>query len=176
MKSEKHRCGECGKVVPLRREATRLVLAGKWAATVDSLVYDCDCGEGLIREDIEGLFREIALLVVRKDTRLAPEEIRFLRDYLVLEAKELGTRLGVTAVQISRWENGAAVMSQPADRLLRMLVADELGLKYGAKDLQRIGDKLPSGPMRGVSAKRKAARWVVAAHGRQHDRILRPAV
>jgi len=70
---------------------------------------------------------ELSTLVVRsmldKPWRLAPEEVRWIRMSMGMKGESLAATLGVTASQLSRWENGAAPTSALADRLLRMIAA-----------------------------------------------------
>lgn len=76
----------------------------------------------------------IAAALIAKRWRLAAGEVRFLRTALNLRAEALAETLGVTASQLSRWENAASRegrtvrISATADRLLRLLVAQHRGL------------------------------------------------
>jgi len=72
--------------------------------------------------NIEGLHRALALAIVSKRPRLAPEEIRFLRKYLGLSSGDFAQHIGVSPETVSRWELGRSAMGTTADRLLRMLV------------------------------------------------------
>jgi DNA-binding transcriptional regulator YiaG len=161
-KQATHRCGECGVTVPLRREEVPFGLAGKWAATVEALVYDCACGRGVVYEAVGPMLRAIAVAVIEKPSRLAPEEIKFLRSHLDLTAQEFGELMGVSASQVSRWENGAAPIGAPADRLLRMLEVKHDGVDFDVQQLRSIGDK-PGAPMRIRVLRAKDGKWRAAA-------------
>src|SRR5262249_42904215 len=102
-----HKCPDCGQSVQLRRDEVPFGLVGKWAATVEAQVYDCACGRGVVYEAVEPMVQAIAAAVIKKPSRLAPEEIRFLREHLRMSAKDFGRLVGVTPSQVSRWENGA---------------------------------------------------------------------
>jgi DNA-binding transcriptional regulator YiaG len=71
---------------------------------------------------MEDLHRAISLALIEKPGRLAPAEIRFLRNVLLLEGRELATCMGTTPGTFSRWETGATSMGKVSDRLLRALV------------------------------------------------------
>lgn len=77
--------------------------------------------------------------LLNKPARLVPDEVVFLRKLSGLKAIELAEILGVGAVQVSRWENGAQPISALADRLLRMVVATRS--EYPAPDLRAIDNK-----------------------------------
>jgi putative zinc finger/helix-turn-helix YgiT family protein len=84
------------------------------------------CGEEEVKiPAIEGLHRAIAQTIVRKQERLAPPEIRFLRKCLGLSAVDLAKHMGTTPETVSRWEHGATSMGVTADRLLRMMVVSQ---------------------------------------------------
>jgi DNA-binding transcriptional regulator YiaG len=71
---------------------------------------------------LEELHRVIALAVISKSSRLAPQEIRYLRKFLDWSGAELARHLGVDGSTVSRWENGQQAMGPVADRLLRLIV------------------------------------------------------
>lgn len=71
---------------------------------------------------IEDLHRAIALDVSGKPERLTPEEVRFLRKYLGWSGATFARKLGVTPETVSRWENGAQEMGNPAETVLRVWV------------------------------------------------------
>ena len=85
-----------------------------------------NCGEtevGIPR--IAELDRTLAKMVVEQESRLTPDEIKFLRKYLGLSGKDLARRMGVSPETVSRWENGHQPMSEPNERLLRAIAAHE---------------------------------------------------
>jgi DNA-binding transcriptional regulator YiaG len=102
------------------------------------------CGEtfrGFPRWDELG--RLVAQAVIAKPSRLTPGEVRFLRSSLGMKAQALAATLGVSAVQISRWETGAQPISALADRLLRLVVATREGLP--SPDLAAIDHRRAAG-------------------------------
>ncbi len=80
------------------------------------------------------MFALVTRAILAKGWRLAPSEVRYLRSVLAMKGEALAETLGVTATQLSRWENGAAKgartvqISPTADRLLRVLVANARGI------------------------------------------------
>lgn len=91
------------------------------------------------------LSNHVVQALLSKPSRLTAGEIRFLRLKAGLKAQVLAETLGVTASQVSRWENEAATISALADRLLRMVVAARMGLT--PPDLKNI-DASISTPLR----------------------------
>jgi putative zinc finger/helix-turn-helix YgiT family protein len=71
---------------------------------------------------IEGLHKAIAAGLSVKSSRLAPEEIRFMRKYLGWSQIDFAKRMGVTPESASRWESGSVLMASTAERLLRLMV------------------------------------------------------
>jgi len=121
-----HRCLECGAELTEKRAPQPYGLAGDWSVVVeDAIITTCpNCpGYGVGFENVEQLERAVVAAVVNKHGRLAPEEIRFLRTRLGLEAKTLAARLGVTASTMSRWERGREPIGATPERLLRALAA-----------------------------------------------------
>jgi putative zinc finger/helix-turn-helix YgiT family protein len=96
-----------------------------------------NCGEVILgiprSQELDALILQTLL---DKPSSLAGNEIRFLRRSLGLKAIALGGALAVNEQQVSRWETGKRPMPAAADRLLRMLVAVEYGLR--APDLTKI--------------------------------------
>lgn len=121
-----NRCAECNGETLGVRENFRYTLAGGWSATVEGvLVHRCQkCGayEASI-EKMSPLQREIVRAVILKPSRLAGEEIAFLRHHLGLSGRELARTMGVTPQALSRWEQGRDPIGGVSDRALRMLVA-----------------------------------------------------
>jgi putative zinc finger/helix-turn-helix YgiT family protein len=81
------------------------------------------CGEyEVVIPQIEQLHRLLAFVLARKQERLTPDEVRYLRKYLGWSGKDFAEHFGVTQETVSRWEQGKAPMSAQADRLLRLMV------------------------------------------------------
>jgi len=87
----------------------------------------CDrCGaESLLIPRIEELHRLIARDLLRKQTLLTGDELRFLRKHAGFPAARFAALLGVTPAHLSRFENAHERnnLGAPADRLARALVA-----------------------------------------------------
>ena len=89
---------------------------------------------------MDDLHRTLAGALVAKRARLAGAEIRFLRELCGWDATKLATLLDVTSVSLSRWENDQTGHSGMADRLIRVLTAQALGLPVLRDVLEHIGD------------------------------------
>jgi DNA-binding transcriptional regulator YiaG len=138
-------------------------LVGQWSVLVeDALLSRCTaCPYFEVGfERVEQLSRAVAAAVIAKGSRLAPEEVRFLRNRLGLEAKALAARLGVTASTVSRWENGREPIGATPERLLRALVAlaerDNAG--FDPSVLEHIEPK-DGGPVRLALRRNAAGEW-----------------
>jgi putative zinc finger/helix-turn-helix YgiT family protein len=99
------------------------------------------CGETeVVIPAVEKLHKAIADALIRKKTRLAPEEIRYLRKYLGWSSIDFAAYMGVSQETVSRWENSSHDMASTADRLLRMLVLTKTPVwDYSADFLKEIG-------------------------------------
>lgn len=120
------KCLECGTKMESRRENIHYEAGGLPHVILQGVeVRRCPaCGETeTVIPAIEGLHRAIAGAFIRKRTRLAPAEIRFLRKYLGWSGVDFARHMGTKPESVSRWEHGAMPMGATADRLLRLLVA-----------------------------------------------------
>lgn len=137
------KCLLCGGEMTTRREDHTYEAAGLAGVVLQGVpVSRCRrCREVEIGIPmIEGLHRTIAAALVGKATRLAPEEIRFLRKHIGLSSTEFARHMGTTPEAVSRWENGRAQMGPVADRLLRaMIVMNEPLKDYTIGRLREIG-------------------------------------
>ena len=87
-----------------------------------------ECGEReVVIPKIEKLHRMIARTIVREQGQLGPAHVRFLRKWLGFASTDFALIMGVRPETVSRWENKDAAypLSPQADRLLRLLVANE---------------------------------------------------
>jgi putative zinc finger/helix-turn-helix YgiT family protein len=160
------KCFDCeGTRVSTKLGPYRMKLAGDWAATVeDALITSCpDCGgQGVGFKNLEGLMRAIAAAVVAKPTRLAAEEIRFLRTHLGYSGVRLARLLGVGAPTVSRWENGHEPIGAVPDRLLRTLDVIRDGAEgFDVEALAEIGEE-QGAPLR-LRVRMKDGIWKAAA-------------
>jgi len=130
-------CERCGGA--LRRERVVRALASSLPdIIVDGLEHaTCEaCGAtSTVYPRWKALGRIVVEALLDKSGRLAPGEVRYLRGLLGRQT-DLAEQLGVTATQVSRWENGAAPISPLADRLLRAIVAADRALPL--PNLRRI--------------------------------------
>jgi len=90
----------------------------------DVTIHRCpDCGEYEVEVPrVEALHRQIALQIARREGRLHPKEIRFLRKSLGWSGRDFAGHLQVQPETVSRWENGAKRMGERSELLLRMFV------------------------------------------------------
>ena len=94
------------------------------------------------------LHKGLARVISRKESRLAPAEIRFLRKHLGLSGVDFANVLGVVPETVSRWETGKADISSTAERLLRVLTWNQKPVeKYPVEELEKI-DESKSKPMK----------------------------
>jgi putative zinc finger/helix-turn-helix YgiT family protein len=91
--------------------------------------------------DVEELHAAIAEFLVRQRKVLAGPEVRFLRKYLDLTQRELGTFLGVSDQSVARYEKGQTALEGPTDNLLRLLVLAQSDGDINVREaLARIGN------------------------------------
>ena len=103
------------------------------------VVSNCgQCGEQTVAiPKIEELHRVIAQAIIKKKERLSAEEARFLRKCLGWSGKDFAEHMGVTQETVSRWENGKEPMGPVADRLLRLILAQQQPVDSYSVDLLR---------------------------------------
>lgn len=99
-------------------------------------------GRAISIHDIDGLHKAIGmhLVISRKD--LSKEEIRFLRDEMLMSQTTLGRLLGVSEQAIRRWERGKTTIPKPTECLLRLLYREHVDDQNGkiASLLKEIAD------------------------------------
>ena len=103
-------------------------------------------GETVSIQNVEGLHKLIARVLILQQPRVTGAELRFLRSELDKTQAELAELLATSEQTVSLWERarGEAMPETPA-RLLRLLVADHLGLKPKPASLLRRLAKLAPG-------------------------------
>jgi DNA-binding transcriptional regulator YiaG len=136
------KCRECGAEMRVAREEWSYPdLPGVTLSGVEVR----RCVEHADHHDVElphmdGLHRALAGALLTKRARLAGPEIRCLRELSDWDATKLATLLDVTPGSLSRWENDQMGHSGMADRLIRMLTAEALGLPVPRGVLEHIDD------------------------------------
>lgn len=127
------RCTECGSPQHLERRAIDYPESG--VSNVQLLnVPIWICARGHEETEIPAvneLHDLLARLIVRKPARMTGEEIRFLRKRINMPAREFAERIGITAVQLSRIENGARLVTQRMDLLIRLAIAAFMAARDG---------------------------------------------
>lgn len=130
------RCQVCGGAMILDRETVAHPDLPS-VRIADAEVWRCPaCGE-----DVQGFPAEEALCqvlaeaLVRQPGRLDGREVRFLRAMLGLSGVELAEAFGTTPETLSRWERGRLPIGPQAERLLRVLVARQVGLAFDVAQL-----------------------------------------
>ena len=73
--------------------------------------------------NIEGLHDCIARFLVKKEERLSPAEIVFLRKSLDWSSSDLARNLQIDKSQVSKWEHGRVEMSKSNELLFREIIA-----------------------------------------------------
>ena len=139
------KCLECGAPMKETRETRPYDLCGLKNVILHGVVIRrctrCENDEiGIPRTD--QLHRMIARAFIEKETRLTGDEVRFLRKTLGWSGADFAGHMGVAEETVSRWENDAAPIGPQADRLLRLIVAqDEFTARYPTQRLCRIDPK-----------------------------------
>jgi transcriptional regulator with XRE-family HTH domain len=83
---------------------------------------ECECGaRAPIIPSIQGLHFRIALTLLRKQSLLAGEEIRFLRKMGGMSQVELAKVMGVDKTRPSKWESLGGSIGGESDRLFRSI-------------------------------------------------------
>jgi putative zinc finger/helix-turn-helix YgiT family protein len=122
-------CSKCG--------AEAKVEKGQYRFKGTPLKHVMLCGIDLIKcpkcrnvdpiiPSLEDLFSMLAFAVVKKNSRLKGDEIRFLRKYVHMTQAQFGRVVGLDPTTISKYENDDDVIGDQSDKLIR-LVAIALG-------------------------------------------------
>jgi len=140
-------CPECRNAELIeKRETIRYTESGLSSVALQNiLVRQCPaCGHKLVSiPNLAGLHRSLAMLLVNKLERLAPEEISFLRKSLGWSMADFARKLHVRPEQVSRWESDTAPtqMQVQNELLLRTLVAKGQKIQNYEDHLEEIASK-----------------------------------
>jgi DNA-binding transcriptional regulator YiaG len=99
-------------------------------------------GEEIVAiEDIAGLHRAIALMLIESAPALDGKQFRFLRKELELSQRAVALILGNDEQTISLWERRTEPVPQPADLVLRALAKETLS---GHPELKKLIERFNS--------------------------------
>ncbi len=122
------RCFECGGRLRHIHKTVRYVESGLdnvWLNNVPA--WTCGSGhEALEIPAVDQLHDVLADLIVKKSTPMVGAEMRFLRKRIGLTAQQFAGRLGISAVHLSRLENGRRGLQRTMDLLVRLFCAHTL--------------------------------------------------
>jgi len=152
MEDAQMKCFVCGAQMQSKRENFRYDACGLPNVTLCGVeVSRCpQCGEYEVAiPQLDELHKAIAKALIRKPSRLAAVEIRYLRKYLGWSGSDFAEYIGATPETVSRWETGADPMGSTADRLLRLMVARRAPVNdYSLDVLKGIAKKAPTTTVR----------------------------
>jgi len=83
------------------------------------------------------LDRAIAIAIVRRQSRLTAQEVRFLRGILDMTQAELGNALGKDAQTVARWEKGKTELPPTEDIAIRQIYLEKTGHRQRFIDTSR---------------------------------------
>lgn len=131
-------CFECGRQMECSKEIYHFEECGLDNVFLDSVeVCKCPCGEvEVCIPAMKELHQLIGLQIIRKDSLLNGKEIKFLRKSLGLSGIKLHQIMGANNSTISRWESGSQPISEPNDKLLRMIYVALADLSLVTKEDQ----------------------------------------
>src|SRR5437879_11660470 len=108
-KADALECSECGGSMKRARENYRYAESGLPNVILLGVeVSRCPtCGRVEVSiPRMAALHEGLARAISRKETRLAPEEVRFLRKHLGWSGTDFAGVMGVAPETVSRWETG----------------------------------------------------------------------
>src|SRR5579862_6936678 len=141
--AEVRRCYECRGTMTGKHENYPYTEVGlKSVVLMNTLVFHCSKCGAIVPEipDAACLHRLILLDVLKKQTLLSGEEIRFTRKLAGYSATELARVMGVTKNAVSRWENDKKAIGKEADRLIRLVCFTKLLERLSGVDSDEKND------------------------------------
>jgi len=130
-------CPSCGRMIETLEGDYQYLESGLDNVVLCGFeIIKCTCGEeSVILPRILEIHNVIAECILEKKTQITGKEIRFLRKNMGLKGKIFANLVGVDHATLSRWENGKAIPSLRADRLIRFLYANKMKKPEKAEEL-----------------------------------------
>lgn len=100
-------------------------------------VVDTGYGPVVQVRNASKLDRAIADAVVRRQSRLVGQEVRFLRGFLDMTQAELGKALGKDVQSVARWEKGKTEIPSTEDIAIRQIYLEKTGRRQRFIDTGR---------------------------------------
>jgi DNA-binding transcriptional regulator YiaG len=137
-----HKCEKCGGIVATRTlaEYRNDALMGLPGVVILNAVEEVRCRKcgnvaAIGFSNLEGLLAAVAVARVTAPQKLSGGDVRFLRKALGWLSKELAAKLEVRDETVSRWEHGKEPVGPASEKLLRLIVAEFLGEKAPAMEV-----------------------------------------
>lgn len=132
-------------------------------------IYRCECGEETVSiPAIPELHALLGEKIINKKTMLNGKEIRFLRKNMGLTAKKLSGLMKVGNEIISRWEHGNKRISEPNDRLLRLLYIAIKEIPHSEMKVQEQFPEITSAHTDSVRLNLSIAMWAKDSEACHH--------
>jgi putative zinc finger/helix-turn-helix YgiT family protein len=160
-------CLECGTTLVVSSERHAYVECGVPNVTLENIEVrrcpNCNTAEVVIPRQ-EQLHALLAERIARKDSRLAAEEVRFLRKHLGWSNQDFAATFGVREETVSRWQNSEP-MQGPAERLLRAMILSAVEPKsdYWIDCFRSIRDRDGIATPSALDVQRRHDRWDLAS-------------
>jgi putative zinc finger/helix-turn-helix YgiT family protein len=153
VEEEAMKCVNCGSALKSTTGTHRYTESGLSNVTLVNVeLRACPaCGENeVVIPKVETLNRMIARGLIRNQSPLQPEAVKFLRKWLGLSSTDFALYMGVRPETVSRWESpdGKYPLSQTADRLLRLLVANQDPVEKYPVDLFKTQPRVRRDPIK----------------------------
>ena len=109
-------------------------------------------GRAVSIHDIDGLHRAIGLYLVTNQKDLSSQNVRFLRNEMLMSQYTLGQLLGVSEQAVHRWESDKTAIPKPSEYLLRLLYREYVNdrskkIALALKEVAELEDRINDGPI-----------------------------
>ncbi len=84
-------------------------------------IIETPLGKAVSVHDVDGLHIAIGMFLISNRRDLSGDEIRFLRNEMLMSQKVLSALLGISEQELRRWETGKIKIPKPPESLLRLL-------------------------------------------------------